>query len=344
MQPKVSIIVPIYNVEEYISKCLTSLENQTFKNIEIWAVSDGSPDNSAQIVKRYQKKFDNIKLIEKENGGYGSVLEYCINNIKTEYFLICDPDDWLSDDCIEVLYKKAQKNNLDIVLGDKYNFYENTHQKKYKKSIPITLGIEPNIVYTNKNIIQSFSLGEVSPHAKLYKTTLVRGISLPHKTSYTDFVLYMIALSNAQRIEYINKPLAYYYFDRPGNTATAVKPSIINDYLVGWDAIFSYIKNKKTYILYFRLLVQIQMILNEYARTNVDKSYNKNFNNIYKRLSLLFPLKREILDNLPKSTSNPHRILYRGLLTKKTSKLFLRALLLNDKRKFKGNKLNRVKK
>ena len=107
MQPKVSIIVPIYNVEEYISKCLTSLENQTFKNIEIWAVSDGSPDNSAQIVKRYQKKFDNIKLIEKENGGYGSVLEYCINNIKTEYFLICDPDDWLSDDCIEVLYKKA---------------------------------------------------------------------------------------------------------------------------------------------------------------------------------------------------------------------------------------------
>ena len=336
MRAKVSILVPIYNVEDYVDKCLTSLEKQSFKDIEIWAVSDGSPDNSAEIVKKYQAKFNNINLVEKENGGYGSVLEYCINNIQTEYFLICDPDDWLSDNCIEILYKNAEKDNLDIVVGDKYNFYGNIQQKKYKKSIPDRLDIKPNIVYTNPKVIQSFSLGEVSPHAKLYKTSLVRGIKLPHKVSYTDFVLYMVALSKAKRVEYIDKPLSYYYFDRPGNTATAIKPSIINDYLVGWDAIFNNIKNKEDYILYFRLLIQIQMILNEYARTSIDSTYNKNYEDIYKRLCLLFPLKKMILSSLPNNISSLRKILYRGLLTRQTSKLVLKTLLINDKRKFKN--------
>ena len=100
---KVTIVVPIYNVEKYVAKCLDSLIKQTFKDIEIWAISDGSPDNSVNIVKRYAAKDDRVKCIEKENGGYGSVLEYAIKNIKTDYFLICDPDDWISDEAIETL-------------------------------------------------------------------------------------------------------------------------------------------------------------------------------------------------------------------------------------------------
>lgn len=336
MQSKVTVIVPIYNVEKYVGKCLTSLVNQTFKDIEIWAVSDGSPDNSDKIVRSYQRKFKNIKFIEKENGGYGSVLEYCINNIKTKYFIICDPDDWLTNDCIDTLYKIAQKDNLDIVVGDKYKFYGNTKRKYYQSSIPRNLGIRPNCVYTSIKKIQTFSLGEVTPHSKLYKTEIVKGIKLPRKVSYTDFVLYMIALSNSKRVEYTNKALAYYFFDREGNTATSVRSTIINDYLVGWDAIYKYIYKKKDYVLLFRLLLQIQMILNEYARISVNvKNNSKNFNNIYRRLCLLFPLKKNIINNLPNKISFLHRILYKNLLTPLTSKLFLRLLLINDERKFK---------
>ena len=83
---RVSIIVPIYNVEKYVEKCLQSLLRQTFKDIEIWAISDGSPDNSIEIIKKYSKKDKRIKCVEKENGGYGSVLEYAIKKINTEYF------------------------------------------------------------------------------------------------------------------------------------------------------------------------------------------------------------------------------------------------------------------
>ena len=131
---KVSIIVPIYNVEEYLRKCLDSLVSQTFKDIEIWAISDGSPDNSVSIMKEYAKKDSRVKCIEKENGGYGSVLEYAIKNITTPYFLICDPDDWLKEDAIEVLYKKATTDNLDIVVGSKYLVYNDNSEEVYDNS------------------------------------------------------------------------------------------------------------------------------------------------------------------------------------------------------------------
>ena len=73
MEAKVTIVVPIYNVEKYVSKCLNSLINQTYKYIEIWAIDDGSPDNSKDVVERFSKKDPRVKLILKENGGYGSV-------------------------------------------------------------------------------------------------------------------------------------------------------------------------------------------------------------------------------------------------------------------------------
>ena len=126
---KVTIVVPIYNVEKYLPKCLDSLISQTFKDIEIWAISDGSPDNSVKIIKEYEKKDKRVKCIEKENGGYGSVLEYAIKNIKTKYFLICDPDDWISEDAIEVLYGAAEDNKLDFVRAAYYDVYSDNNEK-----------------------------------------------------------------------------------------------------------------------------------------------------------------------------------------------------------------------
>ena len=84
---KVSIIVPIYKVEEFLPKCLDSLIGQTFKDIEIWAISDGSPDKKFGYCKEICKKDKRIKCVEKENGGWGSVIEYAINNIKTDTYI-----------------------------------------------------------------------------------------------------------------------------------------------------------------------------------------------------------------------------------------------------------------
>ena len=154
---KVSIVVPIYNVEKYLPKCLDSLINQTFKDIEIWAISDGTPDNSVSIIKEYAKKDNRVKCIEKENGGYGSVLEYAIQNIKTEYFLICDPDDWLAKDAIEKLYNLAIKNKVDLVVGAKnlvYNDNEDTHYDDSKLKT-VNIDVENLKVYKDDEVSQA---------------------------------------------------------------------------------------------------------------------------------------------------------------------------------------------
>ena len=192
---KVSIIVPIYNMGTYLPKCLDSSITQTYKDIEILAISDGSTDKSVSIVKKYQKKDKRIKLIEKENGGYGSVLEYAINRlIKTKYFLICDPDDYLDKSCVEVLYNTALEKKVDLVCGSYYCLF-NSGEKKYFDGMlyPIFSNsiIDKVLFDHDKNkCMMMFA----SPHAKLYKTSLAKGIVFPHHVSYTDRLLYILLL------------------------------------------------------------------------------------------------------------------------------------------------------
>lgn len=172
MNPTITIIVPIYNVEKYVSKCLESLINQTYKNFVVFAISDGSPDNSGEIVKKYAAKDGRIKYFYKENGGYGSVLEYAIKKVKTEYFLVCDPDDWLANTALEELYNFSEKHNVDLLVGDKYYVYSQDGSKEYVKSFKENSSIIPLKIYSDDTSIQEFAFGEGSPHAKLYRTNI----------------------------------------------------------------------------------------------------------------------------------------------------------------------------
>lgn len=216
---KVSVIVPIFNMENYIEKCLKSLINQTLKDIEIWAISDGSTDASMKIVEKYSKKDSRIKPIEKENGGYGSVLEYAIKNIKSKYFIICDPDDWLVEEAIDTLYNIAEKEKVDFVVGD-YNLAFNDGSISYESFQNSLYSIMPEVKTTN---IKNFVFGKVNPHAKLYKTKIAQNIIFPYHTSYTDTILFYLYISRIHTAYYVNKPLAFYYYDRPNNTVSDMK-------------------------------------------------------------------------------------------------------------------------
>lgn len=272
----ITIIVPIYKVEEYISKCLDSLLNQTYKEFEIWAVDDGSPDNSGRIVEEYSRKDSRVKYIKKKNGGYGSVLEYCINNINTDYFLICDPDDWLSTNALEELYKVAKTNDADLVLGDKYLVYTDMSTPKYVQSFPNRLGIKPYKIYMSKNEVARISLGEASPHAKLFKTRIIKGIRFPHHVSYTDMILYNVALMNAKKVIYINKPLAYYLIDRPGNTMTDVSVKNIKDHLIVWNSIYEQARKINNSEIYFYNLYNLFKVNVKLSKNYINKQDIKN--------------------------------------------------------------------
>lgn len=280
---KVSIIVPMYNVEDYVEKCLNSLLNQTFKDICIYAISDGSPDNSINIARKMAKKDKRIICIEKENGGYGSVLEYAIKKIETEYFLICDPDDYIDDNCIKTLYNAAEKYNTDLVVADKYLVYKNSEKKQYSSSNNKEI-IVPYKRYEKKQL-NLFTYLETSPHAKLYKTLYARDIKFPKKVNYTDTLLYYIYITKCNSALYINKALAYYLVDRTGNTVTDVSLKAIDSKLT----VLRYIENQINYDestknTMYAIISSYMIVVNmvkHYANKNVKKEYYKK---IYKEL------------------------------------------------------------
>ncbi|WP_276804363.1 glycosyltransferase family 2 protein [Lactobacillus hominis] len=268
MQNKITIIVPMYNVENYVIKCLSSLVKQSFKDFRILAINDGSTDHTSEYAQEFAKMDNRISIIDKKNGGYGSVLEMAINSITSEYFLICDPDDWLHPKCLETLYNAAFKNDVDIVVGDRYDVYTDNEEPTVRKVRSDKIKeILPHKVYSSPSKIQLFSFFEVSPHAKLYKSSLLKNIKFPTDVSYSDFFLYMVGLANAKKAEYINVPLAYYLRDRPGNTATDIRKSIINDYVKVWKYTFNEINKVSEHdILMYRLYTQQRLILSEYKR------------------------------------------------------------------------------
>ena len=317
MNPKVTVIVPIYNVEKYVSKCIESLVKQTFNDLEIWAIDDGSPDNSVDIVKEYSNNDKRIKLIQKKNGGYGSVLQYAIDNLKSDYFLICDPDDWLAKDAVEKLYYFAKKNDIDIAVADKYNVYVENSTKHYIKTFSEKYNIVPQKVYKIPQEIQKFSFGYVSPHAKLYRTSITRNITFPSKVSFTDYLLYIVSLANAQRVAYYNQPLAYYLINRPGNTATDIRKSTITDLSIVWEATFKQLAQSEndTSVLIYRMYTQLKIMLLEYRRIVKGNLKDKYAQRIVEEFQSLKPYKRQIKNLLP---DKKKKFLLEGFLHKTT--------------------------
>ena len=132
---KVSVIIPVYNVEKYISRCLESLANQTLKDLEILIVNDGSTDNSRSIIEKYLKKHSlRIKYFEKQNGGLSSARNYGLKYATGEYIAFLDSDDYVEKDMYEDMYKIAKKDDADMVECDFLWEWENTELQweKYK--------------------------------------------------------------------------------------------------------------------------------------------------------------------------------------------------------------------
>lgn len=128
-QPKISVIVPIYGVEQYLKKCLDSLLAQTLKELEIILIDDGSKDNCPKIIDEYASKDSRIITIHKANSGYGQTCNMGLNCAKGEYIAILEPDDYIKENMYEELYNLAKQNNADIV---KSNFYKNYDTERYK--------------------------------------------------------------------------------------------------------------------------------------------------------------------------------------------------------------------
>lgn len=181
---KVSVIVPVYNVEDYLDACLKSLVNQSLQDIEIIVVNDGSPDNSQAIIDRYVEKYpDLVKSIIKENGGQASARNVALNIAKGEYINFVDSDDWVKPDMYEKMYEKAKETDSDIVICDTTDNYKG-YSIYHKPSN-----------FTNK-LRQT-----PSPCNKLFKKSFIGELRFPeNKMWYEDFTFVTELLMQTEKI------------------------------------------------------------------------------------------------------------------------------------------------
>ena len=202
---KVSIIVPVYNVEKYLDKCLNSLVNQTLKDIEIIVVNDGTKDNSQSIIDKYAKKYPKIiKPYKKQNGGLSSARNFGLKYAKGEYITFVDSDDYVDCSMYEKMYEKAISNDFDIVVCDTINVYEN--KEVYIKS---------NLGYSNNNI-KNYIISPPMACTRIYNRNLFKNIRFKEKIFYEDLELTPSLALKTTKIGFVEEGL-YFYLQRTGS-------------------------------------------------------------------------------------------------------------------------------
>ena len=226
-KPKVSIVVPIYNVEKYLNECVDSILGQTLKDIEVILVDDGSPDNCAKIVDEYAKKDSRVVAVHQQNSGYSAAVNKGIDLAKGEYIGIIESDDWIEPDMYESLYKDAKKNQTDITKGLFY-FYNPTlspanQNKTYANPNEIDLRLAPNGAFhvTEWPRIIGF---HASIWSSIYRADFVKKIKIPETAgaSYQDFPFMIEVMCKAKRISVVKKPFVHWRNEpEQGNSTSA---------------------------------------------------------------------------------------------------------------------------
>lgn len=215
MPPKVSITVPVYNVERQLPRCIESLINQTLGDIEIILVNDGSPDRSGEICDYYANKDDRIKVIHKSNGGLASARRAGLEIITGEYYTVCDSDDWVEPDMYEELYNRAVQDDADIILSNHFINYPDGLQKtspiyRYVSQEDYILDIMYNKASAN-TWNKLFKCATIRKHAIDY----AEGIDLGEDALF----LYKLLL-HPLKISTVNKPFYHYQRDMNSNSYT----------------------------------------------------------------------------------------------------------------------------
>lgn len=280
---KVSVIVPAYNVENYIEKCLESLVNQTLKEIEIIVVNDGSTDNTKQKIQSFLTKYpEKIKYLEKENGGLSDARNHGIPHAKGKYIGFVDSDDYVEKNMFEEMYKKAEEENSDMVECD--FIWEYPNKKR----------IDTGRIYNNKK--EAFICARVVAWNKLIKRDTLEkaNIKFPKGLRYEDTEFFYKLLPSLDKISFVKIPMVH-YIQRENSIANTQNERVKEIFEI-WNNIFKFYKDNNlfeeykneieytyTRFLLCSSLLRIVKVADEKIRKELEqrtwKELNTNFPN-----------------------------------------------------------------
>lgn len=294
MKIKVSVIIPVYNTEDYLKECIESLVNQTLREIEILIVNDGSTDSSLEIMKEFKNKYPNIiKIFDKVNGGQASARNYALPFAQGEYLGFVDSDDWVDSTMYEEMYEKAEKEDADIVICDMVDHFP-----------------DRTVCYPSSRFENKF---KVTPSAcnKLFKRSLVKEDVFPVGLWYEDFEFTTMQLMKTDCISVIHKGL-YHCHCREVSTMYNNNSEKNQDILVVLEHLVEYVekngwyekyKNVLEYLYIDHVLItsinRVQKQTNEKKKNvinNLRKEVLKKYNSFYKDDAFKeMPKKRQII-------------------------------------------------
>lgn len=288
----VSIIVPIYNVEKYLCRCIDSIIRQTYQKIEIILVDDGSTDKSGIIADKYARMDNRIRVFHKKNGGLSDARNYGIDKAVGEYVMFVDSDDYIDMDMVKILLDNLKNSGADISMSAFYWIYDNEQIIPYKRYGDYTLYESDNkweMLFTNETTM-------VVAWNKLYKTDIFDNIRYKVGVLHEDEEIIHKILDRANRICYTDSKL-YYYVKRADSIVSAYSLKRFND---AENAFYNRMMffDKKKLNLYHKYTMNLYMhyILN-HINMIPDNELNNKFRNKYRikclkimiyRLNILF--------------------------------------------------------
>ena len=230
-EEKISVIVPVYNVEKYIEKSLESIVNQTYKNLEIILIDDGSPDSSGKICDEFAKKDERIKVIHKKNEGLSATRNCGLDVCTGEYVAFIDSDDWIADNYFEVLRDALIKHDADVAEGKVVQVV--------KKDVAITSVLNEKVeapegflLFENEDIIKGLLIRKILKNnacGKLFRSTLIKEHRFPVGVNYEDIIFSYETLSDAKKAVFLNQDL-YFYLRHEGSITSVCSEKNLNDF------------------------------------------------------------------------------------------------------------------
>lgn len=254
--PKVSVIVPIYNVEKYLEKCINSLLSQTLEDIQIILVNDGSKDNSGNIAREYEKNNKNrIIYVEKENGGLSDARNYGLKYATGDFIAFLDSDDYIEKNAYEEMYNKAIEENADYVECD------------FIWEFPNKIRVDKQYPYKNKKEMLSFV--RVVAWNKLIKRQLItdNNLEFPKGLRYEDVEFTYKLIPFVNKFAYVDKPFIH-YVQREGSIAN--------------------VQNERT----AEIFTVLDNVIEFYKKNNIYEKYRDELEYNYARYLLCSSLKR----------------------------------------------------
>lgn len=282
MKPNISVIIPVYNVQKYLSRCLESLYSQRNDTIEIILVNDGSTDESLIICQRYADIHSNTIIIDKENGGLSDARNAGTKAAIGDFIYYLDSDDWLAPDAIKTLYDYAIGNDCEIVQGGFYYAYDEhlLYDNKYKESFILNRH-EAMLELIKNDYIKNFAWG------KLYRADIVKKHPFPKGKYYEDSYWQHLIVHECKRYGVLPTPLYYY---RQRNSGISGEFSLKNlDLLRGYEERSVFVQehypefNDVMSQSYYRVVQSLCNVAKTSSDSSVTAAYQAYYNDFMRK-------------------------------------------------------------